>query len=58
MVGANAKLILFSGEAFDAVRASQLGLVSETVPDDTFEGRAEVLVQALRGSIAILDPHA
>jgi enoyl-CoA hydratase/carnithine racemase len=44
---ANAKLILFSGEAFDAVRATQLGLVSETVPDHTFEERAGALVQAL-----------
>jgi enoyl-CoA hydratase/carnithine racemase len=45
---ANAKLILFSSEHFDAVRARQLGLVSETVPDDTFEERARALVQTVR----------
>jgi enoyl-CoA hydratase/carnithine racemase len=45
---ANAKYILFGGETFGAVRAAQLGLVSETVADDHFERRVDELVTTLR----------
>jgi enoyl-CoA hydratase/carnithine racemase len=44
---ANAKFILFGGEAFDAVRATQLGLVTEAIPDDQFEQRVEALTHTL-----------
>jgi enoyl-CoA hydratase/carnithine racemase len=44
---ANAKYILFSGDTFTAVRAQQLGLVSETVADDEFQTRADALVRSM-----------
>ncbi|RAX46835.1 enoyl-CoA hydratase/isomerase family protein [Arthrobacter sp. AQ5-06] len=45
---ANAKFILFTGEAFTAVQAQTLGLVAEVVPDEEFDGRGKSLVSALR----------
>jgi enoyl-CoA hydratase/carnithine racemase len=42
---ANAKFILFSGDTFTAVRAQQLGLITETVANDGFESRANDLVR-------------
>jgi len=52
---ANAKYILFSGEACGARRAVQLGLVTETVATDVFEDRADELVRTLlaRSSFSI-----
>jgi enoyl-CoA hydratase/carnithine racemase len=44
---ANAKFFLFTGDTFSARRASQLGLVTETVANDQFEDRAEKLVHTL-----------
>lgn len=44
---ANAKFILFTGQSFSALRARELGLVTETVPDDLFEDHCESLVQTL-----------
>jgi enoyl-CoA hydratase/carnithine racemase len=44
---ANAKLILFGGESFGALRARQLGLISETVPDDLFEDRVDALARTV-----------
>jgi enoyl-CoA hydratase/carnithine racemase len=44
---ANAKFILFTGDAFSAQRARQLGLITETVANDQFETRAEKLVHTV-----------
>jgi enoyl-CoA hydratase/carnithine racemase len=44
---ANAKFILFGGETFTALRAMQLGLVTETVPDPDFDKRADALVRTV-----------
>jgi enoyl-CoA hydratase/carnithine racemase len=44
---ANAKFILFSGDTFSAVRAQQLGLITETVANDGFESRANELVRTV-----------
>jgi enoyl-CoA hydratase/carnithine racemase len=45
---ANAKFILFTGEAFTATQAQELGLVAEVVPDDEFDGRCTSVVSSLR----------
>lgn len=45
---ANAKFILFGGETFSAVRARQLGLVTETIPDERFAERVDELVRTLQ----------
>jgi enoyl-CoA hydratase/carnithine racemase len=44
---ANAKFILFSGDTFTALRAQQLGLITETVASEEFESRAGDLVRTL-----------
>ncbi|HEX3680807.1 MAG TPA: enoyl-CoA hydratase/isomerase family protein [Galbitalea sp.] len=44
---ANAKFILFSGETFTALRAQQLGLITETVTTSEFESRAHELVRTV-----------
>jgi enoyl-CoA hydratase/carnithine racemase len=44
---ANAKFILFGGETFTALRARQLGLITEVVPDGKFEDRVGELVHTL-----------
>lgn len=44
---ANAKFILFGGETFGALRARQLRLVTEIVPDAEFERRADAFVRTL-----------
>lgn len=44
---ANAKFILFGGETFTALRARQLGLITEVVPDGQFEDRVGALVHTL-----------
>lgn len=44
---ANAKFILFGGEAFGAMRARQLRLVTEVIPDDEFERRVDALVHTI-----------
>jgi enoyl-CoA hydratase/carnithine racemase len=44
---ANAKFILFGGETFTALRARQLGLITETVATEEFESRAQELVRTV-----------
>jgi enoyl-CoA hydratase/carnithine racemase len=46
---ANAKFILFSGKTFTASRARELGLVTETFADDSFDESCRSLIATLLG---------